>query len=114
MTALILGTLLALAAVSYVLYPLLVSRGPSAAPPVPDEPGRARENVRSQAIEALTEIEFDRATGKLSGTDYESLKASYTEQVQAAMLGGDTLVCAQCGARPESDARFCSRCGRPV
>src|SRR5882672_10457828 len=39
------------------------------------------------ALRALKEIEFDRATGKLSDTDYEQLKAKYTQEALAAMRG---------------------------
>jgi len=39
------------------------------------------------AFRALKEIEFDRATGKLSDTDYEALKAKYTEEALVAMRG---------------------------
>jgi len=37
------------------------------------------------ALRALKEIEFDRATGKLSDSDYEQLKAKYTEQALIAL-----------------------------
>lgn len=106
------GTLLALAALSFVLLPLLMS-GPT--------PGKGSVNLpdvaadtENQAIDALREIEFDRATGKLSDDDYDSLKASYTQRAISAMRSPVSGACAQCGARPESDARFCSRCGRPL
>jgi hypothetical protein len=131
MLPLIVGTLLAVVAVAYVLYPLLfgsapVSRRPIGLPlvaPAPDE----------DAIVALREIEFDRATGKLSDTDYAELKARYTARALATMrargAGGvdaspEDLVeatvlayrarlksCAQCGPRPEPDAVYCSNCG---
>ena len=65
MVALILGTLLAVGALAYVLYPLFVMFRRS----------RSREWRRSgtaehggvDAVVALREIEFDRVTGKLSG-----------------------------------------------
>lgn len=112
MTALIVGTLLALAALTFVLYPLLVgvvepSGGSAAIYP-------ASHGSQDQAIDALREIEFDRATGKLSDTDYASLKASYTQQAVDAMRSGDGRVCEVCGPRPEADARFCSNCGRAL
>jgi hypothetical protein len=34
--------------------------------------------VPESAIDALREIEFDRATGKLSDDDYAALKTEYT------------------------------------
>jgi len=78
------------------------------------------------ALRALKEIEFDRATGKLSDADYEQLKAAYTvaalaalgtepESREPATAPGSLLpapVCPTHGPRPEPDALFCSECGR--
>lgn len=114
MTALIFGTLLALAALSYVLYPLLAGT----ATPEPAEamaaPLMTAEVRRSQSIEALREIEFDRETGKLSDGDYASLKASCMQEAVNAMRAGPAPICPNCGPRPESSAKFCSSCGSPV
>jgi hypothetical protein len=83
-------------------------------------------------VVALREIEFDRATGKLSEADYAELKARYTRQAIEAMrrapaAGAVTddeieaavrayraghAACPTCGPRPESDAIYCSTCGR--
>jgi len=104
------GTLLALASLTYVLYPLLMGAGAQdgnlVAPPF--------EPNRNQAIDALREIEFDRETGKLSDVDYDSLKASYTAQAVATMRSSTGPVCPRCGPRPETDARFCSYCGNKL
>ena len=84
------------------------------------------------ALRALKEIEFDKATGKLSDKDYDELKAKYTAEAVAAMRGDAGNVrretgnvpapattfpiarfpCPEHGARPEQDALFCSECGR--
>lgn len=110
MTELIVGTVLALAALSFVLYPLLVTGGGSRS--TVDElavtPG---PSSRNSAVDALREIEFDRATGKLSDSDYDSLKASYTQRAVEVMRGGSGSICENCGPRPESGALFCSKCG---
>jgi hypothetical protein len=97
--------------------------------------------TRRQAQEALDEIEFDRATGKLSAADYAELRTTYEGVLAAnpkieappdattppslrdfdaeaeAMVrrvreGG--AACPECGPRPESDALFCSTCGRAL
>lgn len=96
------------------------------------DPFDVEESRRGRAIDALREIEFDRATGKLSDEDYASLKARYTGLAVQAMrderaatpddadieamiaarregVAGDG--CITCGPRPESDAVFCSSCG---
>jgi ribosomal protein L40E len=104
-TALILGTALAVVALCFVLWPLLVpptvrTASPSAFPSSPD-----------YAVEALRELEFDRATGKISDTDYTALKATYTRKALRMMRAGDRFVCEKCGPRPEPDAVFCSTCG---
>jgi hypothetical protein len=81
---LILGTLLALAALSYVLLPLLSSSDEHSAPASRPEGGRTRARAvlpqeEGLAVSALREIEFDRETGKLSDSDYDELKSKYTQ-----------------------------------
>jgi len=89
---------------------------------------------RAVALRALKEIEFDRATGKLSDADYDTLKTKYTTEALAALRleqpGSEKRearnvaappfpvsrvpfpVCPTHGPRPEADAVFCSDCGR--
>ena len=134
MIALVIGTLLALGAMAFVLEPLF--REPVLVPRAlrrPSGDARARE---SAAVEALREIEFDRATGKLADADYAALKARYTAEAVAAMRAapGDARpvdesdveaairrakearaaypACPRHGQRPEADALYCSECGR--
>jgi len=129
MIALVLGTVLALAALAFVLVPLF------AAPSV--RTGRAPRALPAvapvDAIAALREVEFDRETGKLSDTDYAALKAEYTRDALAALRAQDAAPsgvsdaeveamilayraprrsCTVCGPRPEADAVYCSTCGR--
>lgn len=106
MTALLVGTALAVASLCYVLYPLF--RADAAVAPRPLSRAGPRQ---SSAIDALRELEFDRQTGKISDADYEPMKARYTEEALAVMRAGDARVCASCGPRPERDADFCSNCG---
>lgn len=73
MAALLIGSVLAVAALVFVLWPLL--RGAEALRTAAHAPEMAPE---SSAIEALREIEFDQATGKLSEEDYAALRTSYT------------------------------------
>ena len=110
MIAMAVGTLLALLALSYVLYPLLgeMRPGPVGSPGTPP--------IEHSAIDALREIEFDRETGKLSESDYATLKSRYTEKAVSEMRGEDSqaAVCPSCGTKPEADSRFCSACGSPL
>ena len=139
--ALALGTALAVGALAFVLYPIFfgVSSQPARAAARPMTSPEAPEAGASRdlAIAALREIEFDRATGKLSDADYAELKAQYTREALLAMraagkapAGTDAAVsddvveaaivawraqhaeCATCGPRPQTDALFCSTCGR--
>ncbi len=136
MIPLLLGSVLAVAALAFVMWPLL--KGGMQATPVLLAPEQAPE---ASALEALREIEFDQATGKLSAEDYASLKAAYTPlalaelraresgaaaaspAVAAAEDAAEALIarvkqggasCPSCGPRPESDALFCSDCGRAL
>jgi rRNA maturation endonuclease Nob1 len=131
---LVVGGLLALATLAYVMVPLF--RGaPAAAPAAPPLPPR-RVDVLDSPLAALQEIEFDRQTGKLSDADYQALKERYTKRVAERLAaqgvevptteGGavdlaellvqqvraSAAVCPACGPRPESEATFCSDCGR--
>ncbi len=112
------GTALALLALGYVLYPLFREEW---APSRPIAPNRIQKGKASTAIDALREIEFDHATGKLSDHDYSQLKASYTDRAIASMRSettpsaeSDAVICPACGPRPEATAVFCSNCGRAL
>ena len=129
--ALVVGTVLAVGALAFVLYPVFFG----SAYPAGSTVIAPRQSDREAAVAALREIEFDKATGKLSDVDYAELKGRYTEQAIVAMRvetsaaaasapnddeieaavrayreGG--CACPTCGPRPEPDAVFCSNCGR--
>ena len=106
MIALFVGTALAVTSLLYVLYPLFRAQ------PIPVLRAPIRNPVRSTtAVDALRELEFDRETGKISASDYESLKTRYIEQALTVMRAGNAPVCERCGSRPEPDAQYCSNCG---
>ena len=131
MIALVLGTLLAVGALAFVLYPIFF--GVSSRVPAPLITPRL--NPGESAVAALREIEFDRATGKLSESDYAELKTRYTREAIEAMRRAPASVipgapsddeieaavrayreshgtCPIHGPRPEPDALYCSDCGR--
>ncbi len=128
MLALVIGTLLALSALAYVLLPLFAGAEPAPRRRVFALATSARVD-EEDAVVALREIEFDRATGKLSDGDYAELKARYTARALEAMRAsaspadGDGIEaavleyrarlrsCVRCGPRPEADATWCSHCG---
>lgn len=92
-----------------VLQPMLFPASPSAISFDPPDP---EETPRGQALLALKEIEFDRATGKLSQADFDMLNARYQAVAVAAL---DTTAarprCLTHGPREESAAQFCAVCG---
>lgn len=132
------AALVGIALVVLVLAPLLSRQAPDTAD---DEPEDFEETPQGVALAALKEIEFDRATGKLSDDDYAFLKQKYTQAALEAMRAAegaarpapaaadvDAMIaaraatlraagdgggpaCPACGPRPESDALFCSSCG---
>jgi len=127
--ALVVGTALAIGALAFVLYPLFFDQPRARAAP----PRRAESWSDDVAIAALREIEFDRATGKLSEADYAQLKEQYTRQALARMRQAPAMTegaeedeleatirayraerpsCDRCGPRSEADAIFCSSCGQ--
>lgn len=139
MIALLVGAAIAVGALVYVLLPLFETPVTLAS----RRGGRSKAVVPQEgAIDALREIEFDRATGKLSDDDYASLKATYTRTALVEMRARDTLTaasapvaagsvdgldaaeaavlkyrsmrrsCDTCGPRPEPDPAFCSTCGK--
>lgn len=91
-----------------VLQPMLFPHRVVDAPIDPIDP---EETARGRALLALKEIEFDRATGKLSDEDYAALNAKYSAAAIAALDEGDAPRCGEHGARTEPDARFCPVCG---
>ena len=95
--------------------------------------GEEDQSPRAVALRALKEIEFDRATGKLSDADYDALKNQYTALAVEALresegargqvsgvrvsdprhLAPDTSrACPTHGPRSEPGAQFCAECGR--
>lgn len=128
MVALLAGTVLAVGALAFVLFPLFFDLPPRARPVAPD-----RRPADDSAIVALREIEFDRATGKLSESDYQELKQQYSARAlremrragstNAVEVAADPIEarvrafrsthreCVTCGVRPEADAIYCSSCG---
>lgn len=80
---------------------------------------------KAVAVLAITEADFDRATGKLSDKDYRVLRSDYEGRALHAMdeiekftptaATTDEAVryCASCGSPFAESAAFCGSCGRP-
>ncbi len=126
--AILVGLVVAIAAVLLVLDPIL--RPQQAAVPAPDaEPEEDPRDVKKElALAALKEIEFDRATGKLSDGDYQAMLARYTKEAVEALreaeapatggnghgaaAGDDAVERLIAEAKQASKGKkFCSNCG---
>ncbi|HSS74965.1 MAG TPA: hypothetical protein VLK53_15500 [Gaiellaceae bacterium] len=70
--ALVLGALLAVAAVVFVARPLL-REGPEETLEAPEPRRLELAEERDRALAALKELEFDHRTGKVSDEDYRSM-----------------------------------------
>ena len=128
-----LAVLLAAGAVYFVLLPIF-RPAPSGSEVGDEDDGADTEedqSPRAVALRALKEIEFDRATGKLSDADYDELKQKYTalavETLRDAGWGMRDAqppsrsahpsslishpVCPTHGPRTEPAAQFCGECG---
>jgi membrane protease subunit (stomatin/prohibitin family) len=101
----------------------------------------ALEREKTLALRAIKELEFDRAMGKLSDSDWQEMSArlraraarlirqldaggGYRDQIErelakrladqpapAAVRGA---FCTECGTKNEADAKFCKNCGHKL
>lgn len=117
--------LLAAAALAYVMVPLRRARPDAPEPNALVEEADAR---RRAALSGLVDIEGERAIGKLSKADFETLTAEYEAEALAALreldaLGHDDrdleaevaelrkrMECPACGAL-RTPGEACDRCG---
>lgn len=81
----------------------------------------ARENV----FEALRDLQFEYATGKLSTADYQQLDARYQTQAADVLRQIDALQaqtqnarvrrdCPRCHAAASASDKFCAQCGAKI
>jgi len=96
-TALVIGALLAVAAVWFVARPFL-GRETNALPLEPPPEWLALEEQRDRALAALKELEFDHRTGKISDEDYRALVGVLRREAAEALKALDR-------GTPRADAR---------
>lgn len=102
------------------------------------------EEKKSRLYEAINDLDFEKAAGKVSETDYTHARDDYLSQVAEVMAELDALApeksvskkrsakspvpedsettreaaarraCASCGATSPLEARFCVQCGLPL
>lgn len=85
---------------------------------------------RDAAYQAIRDLDFDFQLGKLSATDYESLRERQKSQAATVLQKIDALgaapavrtaptreakmFCTNCGTPRESDDKFCRKCGNKL
>jgi hypothetical protein len=119
----VLAVVLVFAVAAFVLSPFFrgTDEGTEDAGPARDELWKREKAV---AVLAITEADFDLATGKLSDDDYRVLRSDYEGRALAAMDELDKLApdadartlarfCAGCGSVFSGSESFCGSCGRP-
>ena len=99
----------------------------------------ALEREKLLTLRAIKELEFDRAMGKLSDSDWQEMSsrlraraaglmrqldtgAGYREQIERDLAkrlneppeAARGNFCTDCGTKNEGDARFCKNCGRKL
>jgi hypothetical protein len=95
--ALVIGALLAVAAVWFVARPFL-GREPDVLPAEPPPERLALEEERDRALGALKDLEFDHRTGKISDEDYRGLVGDLRRDAAEALKALDR-------GTPRADAR---------
>ncbi|MEE8219385.1 MAG: hypothetical protein V3R43_01970, partial [bacterium] len=87
--------LLAVGVLAAVAYPLVWREVEDAQPPGPSgDGGQAREDLLTQkhlAYEAIKELEFDRASGKLSEADYQTMHKEFEAEAIGVLKKLDAL-----------------------
>jgi hypothetical protein len=96
--ALIVGTVLALAALIYVLWPVITAAE-----------GRATPSSRTSHPSAANDVLPDTRDAAPSETVADDAVEAEIRRARTQLR-----VCPACGPRPEPAARYCSRCGRPL
>jgi hypothetical protein len=86
--ALVIGAVLAVAAVWFVAHPFL-SRSEERPLVEPSSERLALEEERDRALAALKELEFDHRTGKVSDDDYRGLVGELRRQAADALKALD-------------------------
>ena len=110
---LLLGALLAAAAVVFVAAPFLRTGEPPA-PPEPRPQDLVAAEERDRALAELKELEFDHRTGKITDEDYRALVQPLRRRAAQSLANGGSLP--DRTAEPSSEQRFSEsslRSGRP-
>ena len=97
MVALIVGTVFALGALTYVLWPVIA----------------AAERAAPHAADAQSSG-GDEPGSTPPRVDIDDTTSDDAVEAEIRRMRVQTRVCPSCGPRPEPAARYCSRCGRAL
>lgn len=119
-----LAVVLVLLVAAYIVSPLLQPAGDQLSTAGPG--GKELWNrEKAVAVLAISEADFDRATGKLSDEDYQTLRSDYEGralqamdeieklQTEAPEASAAARFCGGCGYKLSETGRFCGGCGQP-
>lgn len=107
---------MAIAALVALGYPLLSKRKQS-------EEGEAADELAQRKVslfQDISDLEFDRDTGKVAEGDYQAMRAGYESEAARVLETMDRKgnrqalgpVCPQCGQQVVEADRFCGGCGQ--
>ena len=126
--------------VAFVLYPVFANEayGPIGLDETQSEL-RDLEEKKAQILSNIKDLDFEKASGKLTDADYESSRNDYMAQAAAVITRIDalapqkpkkkksakskrtapeskaeTITCASCGEANPKSSKFCLDCGSPV
>jgi hypothetical protein len=120
----VLAIVVLLAVTAFIILPLLGGTEDGLPDALPGS-GERWNREKAVAVLAITEADFDLATGKLSDEDHRVLLADYEGRALQAMEEIERLApapapaesginfCPSCGRRFEGGDAFCGGCGRP-
>ncbi len=106
------ATLVGLSVIALIISPLVGRQRPVVT--TVDDPEDLDETPKGIALSALREIEFDRATGKLSDDDYRTLKTRYTAEALAVLRNEEGTGAGGSGAAPMPPPRPAGAADDPV
>ncbi len=86
------------------------------------------EEKKSRLYSVLTDLDFEKESGKVSEPDYQTARNDYLAQVAAVLARLDAIAtpkgekkkprkaatCEGCGEKLPPEARFCMACGKKV
>lgn len=116
------------ASAAVIARPLMTNASPTLDGAV-DQAEELLEREKNAALLAIREADFDRAMGKLSDEDYNSLRKIYEQRALGAMNALEhtaesdraktdarsgssrALYCVRCGSSFEKADKFCTGCG---